>query len=88
MTVVRGHGCIAGVSRRAIKALLRICKARTAIDYTIRASLMEIYNDKIIDLLSDIPPDEQKVDLRMDPTTKTAQVFCIELYATLYGNGT
>eukprot|EP00041_Stephanoeca_diplocostata_P025578 m.672700 g.672700 ORF g.672700 m.672700 type:complete len:716 (-) comp22776_c2_seq4:100-2247(-) len=63
-----------GVSRRAIKALLQICKARTAVDYTIRASLMEIYNDRIIDLLSDTPPDEQKVDLRMDPVTKTAQV--------------
>jgi kinesin family protein C2/C3 len=40
-----------GVNRRAIKELLKLCNEREEIDYTITASMMEVYNEQIYDLL-------------------------------------
>eukprot|EP00049_Salpingoeca_infusionum_P005518 m.93047 g.93047 ORF g.93047 m.93047 type:complete len:957 (+) comp12995_c1_seq1:4147-7017(+) len=41
-----------GVNRRAIKELLQLCNSREEVDYTIGVSMMEVYNEKIFDLLS------------------------------------
>ena len=41
-----------GVNRRAVKELIRICDEREHIDYEMSVSLLEIYNEKIMDLLS------------------------------------
>ncbi len=41
-----------GVNRRAIRELLTLCQKSTDIDYVIKVSLMEVYNEKIFDLLT------------------------------------
>eukprot|EP00048_Salpingoeca_helianthica_P013129 m.196078 g.196078 ORF g.196078 m.196078 type:complete len:932 (+) comp15460_c15_seq16:50-2845(+) len=41
-----------GVNRRAIRELLDLCSKSTDIKYTIKVSMMEVYNEKIFDLLS------------------------------------
>eukprot|EP00055_Hartaetosiga_balthica_P005061 m.14240 g.14240 ORF g.14240 m.14240 type:complete len:869 (-) comp4276_c0_seq2:376-2982(-) len=41
-----------GVNKRAIKELLETCDAREEVDYKITVSLLEVYNEKIFDLLS------------------------------------
>jgi kinesin family protein C2/C3 len=42
-----------GVNRRAVKELIRICDEREHIEYEMSVSLLEIYNEKIMDLLSE-----------------------------------
>lgn len=42
-----------GVNRRAIRELLEQCNARENVDYDISVSLVEVYNEKIFDLLSE-----------------------------------
>ena len=59
-----------GVNRRAIRELLRVCDDRANVDYTITVSLLEIYNDAIIDLLTEESVDKQDCKLRIDPVTK------------------
>eukprot|EP00045_Choanoeca_perplexa_P021788 m.7349 g.7349 ORF g.7349 m.7349 type:complete len:74 (-) comp8804_c0_seq1:634-855(-) len=44
-----------GVNRRAVKELIRICDEREHIEYEMAVSLLEIYNEKIMDLLSTDP---------------------------------
>ena len=63
-----------GVNRRCVKELINVCAARTSINYTIKVSLMEIYNEKFVDLLSDLPVDQQDCELRMHPKTKAGFV--------------
>lgn len=63
-----------GVNRRAVKELLRVCNERDAINYVIKVSLMEIYNDKFVDLLTHLPVDQQECELRIHPKTKTGYV--------------
>jgi len=63
-----------GVNRRAVKELLRVCGERDAINYKIKVSLMEIYNDKFVDLLTELPVEQQECELRMDPKTKAGFV--------------
>ena len=58
-----------GVNRRAIRELLRVCDDRANINYSITVSLLEIYNDSIIDLLSDLSAYKQDCKLRTDPAT-------------------
>eukprot|EP00048_Salpingoeca_helianthica_P013128 m.196045 g.196045 ORF g.196045 m.196045 type:complete len:1328 (+) comp15460_c15_seq13:156-4139(+) len=59
-----------GVNRRAVRELLRICQERRAnADYCIRISLLEIYNERILDLLSGPNADAAR-DIRLDPITK------------------
>eukprot|EP00049_Salpingoeca_infusionum_P018096 m.355764 g.355764 ORF g.355764 m.355764 type:complete len:870 (+) comp17333_c0_seq1:119-2728(+) len=41
-----------GVNRRAIKELLALCDSREEVEYDIKVSLMEVYNEKIFDLLT------------------------------------
>jgi kinesin family protein C2/C3 len=41
-----------GVNRRAIKELLDLCNSKTEIEYSIRVSLLEVYNEKLFDLLT------------------------------------
>eukprot|EP00048_Salpingoeca_helianthica_P013127 m.196024 g.196024 ORF g.196024 m.196024 type:complete len:581 (+) comp15460_c15_seq11:565-2307(+) len=41
-----------GVNRRAIREVLDLCSKSTDIKYTIKVSMMEVYNEKIFDLLS------------------------------------
>jgi len=63
-----------GVNRRAIQELLRVCSERDAVDYTMSVSLLEIYNDSITDLVSDVPANKQDNPIRMDPKTKRSFV--------------
>eukprot|EP00041_Stephanoeca_diplocostata_P034803 m.1205262 g.1205262 ORF g.1205262 m.1205262 type:complete len:165 (+) comp24582_c0_seq20:3406-3900(+) len=63
-----------GVNRRCVRELLRVTQERDNVDYTIKVSLLEIYNEKIVDLLSELPVDVQECDLRMDPKTKLGYV--------------
>eukprot|EP00040_Diaphanoeca_grandis_P034877 m.217891 g.217891 ORF g.217891 m.217891 type:complete len:930 (+) comp33246_c0_seq2:454-3243(+) len=63
-----------GVNRRAIRELLRVCSQRDAIDHTITVSLLEIYNDTIVDLVSSVPAVDQNLTIRMDPKTKQSFV--------------
>eukprot|EP00730_Choanoeca_flexa_P010422 TRINITY_DN1791_c0_g1_i1.p1 TRINITY_DN1791_c0_g1~~TRINITY_DN1791_c0_g1_i1.p1 ORF type:complete len:997 (+),score=255.90 TRINITY_DN1791_c0_g1_i1:64-3054(+) len=58
-----------GVNRRAVKELIRICNERDHIDYTMAVSLLEIYNEKIMDLLAK-DPNDSGCDIRLDPKTK------------------
>eukprot|EP00056_Hartaetosiga_gracilis_P005796 m.89061 g.89061 ORF g.89061 m.89061 type:complete len:952 (+) comp12283_c0_seq1:93-2948(+) len=41
-----------GVNRRAIRELLALCDSKEEVDYTISVSLLEVYNEKVYDLLS------------------------------------
>ena len=43
---------LAGVNRRAVHDLFRICNARDDYDYHMCISLLEIYNEHVYDLLS------------------------------------
>ena len=63
-----------GVNRRAVRELLKVCKERETVDYALTVSLMEIYNEKFVDLLSTTPVDQQECDLRMDPKTKRGYI--------------
>eukprot|EP00037_Helgoeca_nana_P037025 m.14200 g.14200 ORF g.14200 m.14200 type:complete len:1137 (+) comp8308_c0_seq1:328-3738(+) len=63
-----------GVNRRAVAELLRVCAEREQVEYTVKVSLLEIYNERFVDLLTDIPVMEQQCDLRQDPKTKQAYV--------------
>lgn len=58
-----------GVNRRAVRELLRVCNERQNATYEISVSLLEIYNDSIIDLLSTVSVEDQTCALRMDPAT-------------------
>lgn len=58
-----------GVNRRAVREMIRIAAERTEVDFKLGVSLMEIYNDKIVDLLTETPPDQQECELRMHPKT-------------------
>ena len=64
----------AGVNRRAVKELIRVCAERETVDYTLHVSMLEIYNERIVDLLTDVPVDEQDCELRMEPGTKAGYV--------------
>ncbi|XP_055505974.1 uncharacterized protein LOC129706046 isoform X1 [Leucoraja erinacea] len=44
-----------GVNIRSIRELLQICRERKNISYTIKVSMLEIYNETILDLLSKQP---------------------------------
>ena len=63
-----------GVNRRAVKEVLALCQKREDIDYEIHVALLEIYNEKIIDLLSDKPVEAQGCDVKQDPKTKKSYV--------------
>jgi len=63
-----------GVNRRCVQELIRVCRDRESVDYTIKVSLMEIYNEKFVDLLSDLPVEQQDCELRMHPKTKAGFV--------------
>ncbi|EDQ90460.1 uncharacterized protein MONBRDRAFT_1417, partial [Monosiga brevicollis MX1] len=54
-----------GVNRRAVKELIRIMSEREHIEYEMQVSLMEIYNEKIIDLLSTDVSDNSKSTLEV-----------------------
>jgi kinesin family protein C2/C3 len=41
-----------GVNRRAVRELLDLCNSREEVEYEIKVSLMEVYNEKIFDLLT------------------------------------
>lgn len=83
-----------GVNRRAIRELLKVCDARAEVDFTIQVSLIEIYNERIADLLSDKTVEEQDCQLRMHPKTKAGYIsnlterpiheVCLLLYRALW----
>lgn len=54
--------------------LLRVCNSRDQVSYKITVSLLEIYNEKFVDLLSDLPVEQQECELRMHPKTKAGYV--------------
>lgn len=47
-----------GVNRRAINELFAACQARPEVRFTIGVSIMEVYNEKLIDLLQDSREDQ------------------------------
>ena len=59
-----------GVNRRAVRELLRVCQSRDDVDFSIKLSLMEIYNEKVIDLLASNGHERESCDIRQDPVTK------------------
>ncbi|XP_062514240.1 kinesin-like protein klp-3 isoform X2 [Corticium candelabrum] len=61
-----------GVNVRAIKELLRICQEREQIAYTLKVSVLEIYNETIVDLLAS---SEQAT--RLQTQTKGKQVLVL-----------
>ena len=63
-----------GVNRRAVKALLATCNATEGTTYSLSVSLIEIYLDKVSDLLSDVPVTKQKASIVMNPITKATTV--------------
>lgn len=63
-----------GVNRRAVKELMRVLALREEVEYSITLSLMEIYNEKIVDLLSSGSLDRVTCDIRQDPVTKLPYV--------------
>jgi kinesin family protein C2/C3 len=66
---------VEGVNRRAVRELIKICGERKEqASFVIKISLLEIYNERILDLLSDKTVDEQSCDLRLHPETKLPYV--------------
>jgi kinesin family protein C2/C3 len=59
-----------GVNIRAIKELLRICQEREQIAYTLKVSVLEVYNETLVDLLAST---EQAT--RLQTQTKGKQVI-------------
>jgi kinesin family protein C2/C3 len=59
-----------GVNRRAIRELLDLCNGREEVEYEIKVSLMEVYNEKIFDLLT---ADRSK-DLKIHASPKGTYV--------------
>nr|XP_006825715.1 PREDICTED: kinesin-like protein klp-3-like [Saccoglossus kowalevskii] len=52
-----------GVNLRAVTELLKICNEREKIRYTLKVSLLEVYNENLQDLLTD--KDSPNLDIRM-----------------------
>jgi len=64
-----------GVNRRAVKALLETCNATEGKTYALSVSLVEIYIDRVSDLLSDVPVEKQKSRaIVTHPVTKATTV--------------
>lgn len=42
-----------GVNVRSVQELLRLCKQRENVEYTLTVSMLEVYNESLRDLLSD-----------------------------------
>ena len=55
-----GSKACPGLNPRAMDELLRVCQERTQIDYALNVSLIEIYCNTLVDLLSDEPVEDQK----------------------------
>ncbi|EDQ88488.1 uncharacterized protein MONBRDRAFT_8985 [Monosiga brevicollis MX1] len=51
--VVNGRQDNPGVNRRAVTELVQLCAEREEVDYEITASMMEVYNEHIYDLLTE-----------------------------------
>eukprot|EP00729_Bicosta_minor_P011761 gene11761-25594_t len=74
-----------GVTFRSVNQLLESCKERENIDYTVSVGLLEVYLDKLVDLLSDQPVSKQvcavkggKVaGLERRAVTSTEEVFAV-----------
>ncbi|EGD81408.1 kinesin family member C3 [Salpingoeca rosetta] len=54
-----------GVNRRAVQQLFELCQAREEVDYSISVSLMEVYNEKLYDLLT--PTRGQSLSIHASP---------------------
>eukprot|EP01147_Barroeca_monosierra_P005052 gene5052-8759_t len=54
-----------GVNRRAVRELLELCKSREEVNHTITVSLMEVYNEKLFDLLT--PTRGQSLSIHASP---------------------
>lgn len=50
-----------GVNVRSVKELLQVCSEKTSVDFTLKASMMEIYNETVHDLLAD---ELQQLEIR------------------------
>merc|ERR1712166_1266886 len=61
-----------GVTFRSINHLLDTCKENDQIEYTITVGLLEVYLDKLVDLMSDKPVAEQTCAI------KTGKVIGLE----------
>ena len=49
-----------GVNVRAIQELLRVCDERVSVDYTMKVSMIEVYNETLRDLLCDAQTSKQQ----------------------------
>ncbi|XP_033122112.1 kinesin-like protein klp-3 [Anneissia japonica] len=52
-----------GVNIRSIRELLKVCSERTKISYTLKVSMVEVYNEHVRDLLSE--QNKEALDIRM-----------------------
>ena len=57
-----------GVNRRAIRELFALMQQREEVDYSVKVSLMEVYNEKIFDLLVDNRNKDLKIHAGPDGT--------------------
>ena len=48
-----------GVNIRSILELLRVCEERANVDYSMRVSMVEVYNETVRDLLSENSSSQQ-----------------------------
>ena len=55
-TIDLGHKMIKCVHCRAISELLNICQERENVNYSLTASMVEIYNETVIDLFTSETP--------------------------------
>ncbi|XP_060526968.1 chromosome-associated kinesin KIF4A-like [Cylas formicarius] len=56
----------AGVIPRAVKHIFDYIKHNLSIDFTVSVSFIELYNERIFDLLSDKPRDQCRLEIRED----------------------
>ncbi|KAK3741804.1 hypothetical protein QZH41_010453 [Actinostola sp. cb2023] len=53
-----------GVNVRSVKELLRICKERENVEYTLTVSMLEVYNETLQDLLNDRSTSQLSIALK------------------------
>lgn len=63
-----------GVIRRAFERLILLCESQTDYEYALQVSIIEIYIEKVVDLLSDEPADQQNHEVRTDAKRKTGYI--------------
>ena len=66
---------LAGVNRRAVFDLFKICEERADVDYELRVNMVEIYNDNIFDLLAGHHTESLRLKQQPDGTTQVEDMI-------------